>query len=101
MIHTSNFSCTELNIRQEETSEFSKINTLQWVSRYLGYLFSIGNTPMKILVLVMQVRIIDVSVDPFSILTSKCIQRDKLTIARRTPLSSDYVQINHHAFGMS
>ena len=41
MIHTSNFSCTELNIRQEETSEFSsctlknKISTLQWVSRYL------------------------------------------------------------------
>ena len=23
MIHTSNFSCTELNIHQEETSEFS------------------------------------------------------------------------------
>ena len=45
-----------------------------------------GNTPMKILVLVIKVRIIDVSVDRTSIFASKCMQPDKLT--RQTPATT-------------
>ena len=41
---------------------------------------------IKILVLVIKVRIIDVSVDRTSIFTSKCIQQDKLTT--RTPATT-------------
>ena len=55
-----------------------------------------GNTPMKILVLVIKVRIIDVSVDRTSIFTSKCMQRDKLTRDKH-----QRQQVNRHEFVMS
>ena len=53
---------------------------------YSGYFRIFGNMPIKILVLVIKVRIIDVSVDRTSIFTSKCIQQDKLTT--RTPATT-------------
>lgn len=53
---------------------------------YSGYFRIFGNMPIKILVLVVKVRIIDVSVDRTSIFTSKCIQQDKLTT--RTPATT-------------